>query len=530
MTDPRAPEAAGDTRRATRSQPPAAATGGFLLRALDAIERIGNRLPHPATLFAILAALVLVASAITSALGVTVVHPKDGTLLAAVNLLDRDGVRRIITEAVRNFMGFAPLGTVLVAMIGIGVAEVTGLISVSMRAFVMSMPPRLLTATIVFAGINANLAADAGIVILPPIGALLFAAAGRHPLAGIAAAFAGVAGGFSANLLPSSLDVLLVGFTQEAATASRLAPGYSVQVLGNYFFLAVSTPLLTVLATWVTHRFVEPRLGPWKADASHAFEPLTADEKRGLKAAVWALALTLALFAALVVPPGAPLRSEGATLLARIQPFFDSMVVLIMLLFFIPGTAYGIAARRIRSDHDVAKMTGDTLATMGTYILLAFVAAQFVSYFAWSNLGAILAISGANFLQGLGLGGAVLVPVFVLFAATLNLFITSASAKWAILAPVFVPMFLLLGFTPEATQAIFRVGDSCTNIITPVNPYMPFIIAAAQRYAPKAGNGTMISLMLPYTVVFLVMWTALLLVFYLMNWPIGPGVGMRLAG
>ncbi|MCW5558386.1 MAG: AbgT family transporter, partial [Verrucomicrobiae bacterium] len=237
-----------------------------LARFLDLIERAGNALPHPATLFAILGALTLMASWISASLGVTAVHPRDGSTLAAVNLLDREGMRRVFTEAVRNFMNFAPLGTVLVAMLGIGVAEGTGLIAVGLRAFVLRMPRRLLTATVVFAGVNANLAADAGIIVLPPLAAMLFAAAGRHPLAGISAAFAGVSGGFSANLLPTPLSVLLAGLSQAALDASRLLPGYEVQILGNYYFMAASVPVLTVAGIWVTERIIEPRLGPWRAE------------------------------------------------------------------------------------------------------------------------------------------------------------------------------------------------------------------------------------------------------------------------
>src|SRR5262245_45541992 len=499
-----------------------------LARALDAIERVGNALPNPATLFLIMAGLVVVASAIIAAAGVTVLHPKDGTPIAAVNLLSREGIRRMLTEAVKNFTGFAPLGTVLVAMLGIGVAEATGLIGTAMRAFVMAMPRGLLTAAVVFTGVNANQAADAGIIVLPPLGAMLFAAAGRHPLAGIAAAFAGVAGGFSANLLPSTLDVLLAGFTQEAVTASKLLPGYHVQVLGNYWFMLAATPILTLLGTWVTEQFVEPRLGPWKQDAGQGHAALTADERRGLRAAGVATVLTALAIVALVMPGFGPLRGEGVTTLERLKPFFDSMVTLIMLAFFVPGVAYGIAARGIRTDHDVMRMTSDAMAAMAGYIVLAFCAAQFVSYFAWSNLGSIVAISGARLLKDLGLAAGPVLAGFVLFAATLNLLITSASAKWAILAPIFVPMFTLLGFTPEATQAVFRVGDSSTNIITPLMPYMPFVLAAAQRYDRKAGTGTLITLMLPYSIVFLVFWTVLLLLFYALGWDIGPGVRMRL--
>jgi aminobenzoyl-glutamate transport protein len=537
------------------------AKGPLFARALDWIERVGNGMPDPISIFVILAVLTLVASWLCARLGVQVHHPRDGSLIAAVNLLDRDGVRRILTEAVKNFMGFAPLGIVLVAMIGVGVAERTGLITLSLRAFVASMPREWLTAAVIFTGMLAHLAADAGVIIFPPIAAMLFAAAGRNPLVGLAAAFAGVGGAFSANVLPSPLDVLLIGFTQEATRASKLLPGYEPQVLGNYFFLAVTAPVLTVVGTWITHRFVEPRMGPWppaapkpapgapgspgaastvpdaKAGAapaaapeSHALAEATPAERRGMGAAAVALGLTLAGFCVLVLPSWGPLRGPGATSLEQLKPFFDSIIVLITILFFVPGLAFGVAAGKIRNDKDVARLCGESMGTMGTYIVLAFAASQFIAYFNWSNLGGIVAISGANFFHRLGFTGAPLLVGLVLFSASFDFFITSASAKWAMMAPVFVPMFALLGFTPECTQVVFRVGASVVNIITPCFPYLPILIAAARRYDPKAGAGTLISMMVPYSIAFLIAWTALLLTFYLLHWPIGPGVPMRLPG
>lgn len=496
---------------------------------LDVIERVGNALPNPATMFVMFAIATLVASWIAAKLGVQVLNPKDGSVMAAVNLLDREGVRRTFVDAVRNFTGFAPLGTVLVAMLGIGIAEGTGLIGVTLRAFVMSVPRRWLTVTVMFAAVNGALAADAGIIVLPPIAAMLFAASGRHPLAGIAAAFAGVAGGFGACVLPTSLDVLLSGFTQAALDASRLLPGYHVQVLGNWFFLAAASPLLTLAGTIVTERVIEPRLGPWKSDGTHTMEALTAAEKRGLRWALAALAGTVALALVLTLPPGAPLHeSSGGTTIERIRPFLDSMVVWVLLVFFVPGLAYGIATRKVRSDHDVAKLTTDTMASMGAYIVLAFFAAQFLSFFSRSNLGAIVAVNGANLLKGLGLEGAPLILGLVALAAAINLLLTSSSALWGIMGPIFVPMFVLLGLTPEATQAIYRIGESSTNIITPLMVYIPFIQSYMNRYDPRAGTGTIISMMLPYSIAFLVSWTLLMLAFYWFGWPIGPGVGIPL--
>lgn len=515
-----------ETASAARAAPPAR---GFA-RALDLIERLGNRLPDPATLFLVMSALVIAGSWLAARFDLGATHPRDGSPIAAVDLLTTDNVRRMFTEAVRNFTGFAPLGTVLVTMLGIGVAEASGLIGAAMRVFVMNVPRRLLTLAVVFVGVNGNLAADAGIIVLPPIAAILFAATGRHPLAGIAAAFAGVAGGFSANLLPSSLDPLLAGLTQEAIDASRLAPGYRVQILGNYYFMVAATPILAILGTWVTEAFVEPRLGPWRPPGgAEPLERATPAERRGLLAAAVAALLTVGAIAALTLPAGAPLRDPAATdPLTALRPFFDSIVVLIMVLFFVPGLAYGIAAGTVRNDRDVARMTADTMATMGTYIVLAFVAGQFVAYFGWSNLGAILAIQGAGAFQATGLTGPPLLLGLILLSATLDMLITSASAKWAVLGPIFVPMFALLGYSPEGTQMVFRVAESPTNIVSPLLPYLPFILAYVRRYEPRAGAGTVIAMMLPYAVAFLAAWSLMLLLFDGFGWPIGPGVTMRM--
>ncbi|MCC6350025.1 MAG: AbgT family transporter [Candidatus Eisenbacteria bacterium] len=496
---------------------------------LDAIERIGNRLPHPATLFVLFAVVTLLASWLAAKLGVQVANPKDGSVIAAVNLLDREGIRRTFVDAVRNFTGFAPLGTVLVAMLGIGIAEGTGLIGVTLRALVLSVPRRWLTLTLMFAAVNGAMAADAGIIVLPPIAAMLFAASGRHPLAGIAAAFAGVAGGFGACVLPTSLDVLLSGFSQAALDASRLLPGYHVQILGNWYFMAAASPLLAIVGTVITEKLIEPRLGPWRSEAPQELAALSGEERRGLAFALAALAGTAALALVLTLPAGAPLReAAGASTIERIRPFLDSMVVWVLLLFFVPGLAYGIATRRVRNDHDVAKITTDTMASMGAYIVLAFVAAQFLNYFSRSNLGAIIAVNGANLLKGFGLEGAPLIFGLVALAAGINLFLTSSSALWGIMGPIFVPMFVLLGLTPEATQAIYRIGESSTNIVTPLMVYMPFILSYMNRYDEKAGTGTVISLMVPYTIAFLIAWTLLMLCFHAFGWPIGPGVGITL--
>lgn len=508
--------------------PPPTRSSRSLDRALDAIERLGNRLPDPLTLFAIIAVIALLLSWLATRAGWQELHPVDGSVLAPVNLLTTAGVRRMFTEALRNFTGFAPLGTVLVAMLGIGLAERTGLVSAALRASVLDAPARSLTLIVVFVGVNANIASDAGIVLLPPIAAALFAAVGRHPFAGIAAAYAGVAGGFSANLLPSTLDVLLIGFTKSAVESSGLFPGYEPGVMGNYFFMIVSTPVLTIAGAWVTERLVEPRLGPWRQSGAPPAGAIDRSERRALRAAALTAAVTIAGMVAMTALPGAPLQDATKVGLQRLQPFFDSLVVLVSLLFFLPGLAYGIASGSVRSDRDVATMLGDTMGSMGAYIALAFVAGQMVAYFAWSNLGALTAIAGADALSDWGFTGAPLLVMFILMAAVIDMVLPSASAKWAIMAPVFVPMFGLLGYSPEGTQVVFRIGDSFVNIITPLMPYVPFVLATMRRYDPAAGVGSLMSMMLPYSVVFFVLWTALLLVYLWTGWPIGPGVGLLL--
>ena len=505
---------------------------GLLIRALDRVERVGNALPDPITLFALLALAVVIVSWIAATLGVAAEHPGTGQTITAVNLLSAEGIRRMFLEAVGNFTAFPPLGLVIVVIIGIGVTEHSGLVSVALKALLRSVPPSALTATLVFAGIMSSMAVDAGYVVVVPMGALLFAAAGRHPIAGLAAAFAGVSAGFSANLLITGLDPLLSGLSQEAA--QLVDPDYIVQPTANYYFMIVSVFLLTALGAWTTQRFVEPRLGTW--DSSRATDvdddiemgPITPEERRGLKAAGLVFLLSCVVIALLVVPEGGVLRdpeavAAGAPWYVQVAPFLNSIVPILMLLFLFVGVAFGVVAGTIKSDKDVAKMSSDAVAVLGSYIVLAFAAAQFVAYFGWSNLGLIMAIQGADTLQAIGFTGLPLLLAFVVVSAFINLFIGSASAKWAVMAPVFVPMLMLTGYSPEMTQAAYRVGDSTTNIITPLMQYFPVIIAFAQRWDRKSGLGTLISSMLPYSVIFMIGWMILFSIWVLFGFPLGPG-------
>ncbi|MBK7185070.1 MAG: AbgT family transporter [Ignavibacteria bacterium] len=490
------------------------------LRFLDLVERAGNRLPDPLSLFAIAAVIVVGGSWLASYLGVSVIHPGTGKSIAVVNLLAPENIRRMFTDAVANFTAFPPLGLVLVTMIGIAIAERGGFITALLRVSVHNVPRPLLTASLVFAGVNSSLVADAGYVVLIPLGAVIFAAVGRHPLAGLSATFAGVAGGFSANLSITSLDPLLGGLTQSAA--QLISPTYVVSAAANWYFMIASTFLLTVVGTWVCDRIIEPRLGPWTSSTNDAddMSKLSPTEKKGLLWSGIAFVVMAALIALISIPERSILRDEHGGM----KPLEKSIVVILMVMFFVMGLVYGKVTGSIRNDKDIADMAGEGMATLGGYIVLSFVMAQFIAYFGWSNLGVVTAVSGAEFLKSMSLQGPVLLVAFVVVAMIINLLIASASAKWAIMAPVFVPMFMLMGISPEATQAAYRIGDSSTNMIAPLLSYIPLILVAMRRYVKDSTLGTLLSLMLPYSIFTAIAWTIFMLIWLYAGIPLGPGV------
>ncbi|MBH0229142.1 AbgT family transporter [Halobacillus yeomjeoni] len=495
---------------------------GILQKVLDIIERGGNRLPHPITLFAVLALVVVVLSAVVSSLGLKVEHPgEEGKIVEVNNLLSSDGIVYIFSSMTENFIGFAPLGVVLVTMIGIGLAERTGLISACLRGFVLSVPRQLITYGLVFAGVMSSVASDAGYVVLPPLGAVIFAALGRHPLAGLAAAFAGVSAGFSANLFLSATDPLLGELTINAAAIIDPAYAEGMNIAMNYYFIIVSVFLLTFVGGLVTEKIVEPRLGEYKGQYREDLKGLNDLEKKGLKWAGISITIATVLTALLVLPPGAPLRGEDGGIIQ--SPFMSSLVPIITILFFIPGLFYGIATKEIKNDKDVANQLSDTMASMGMFIVLAFTAGQFVAYFSETNMGLVIGVYGAELLESANLSGIPLIIGFILVAAVINLFIGSASAKWAMMAPIFVPIMMQLGYSPELTQMAYRVADSTTNIITPLMTYFAIIIAFAQKYDKKMGIGTLISVMFPYSIFFLISWTIMLIIWMLTGADLGPG-------
>jgi aminobenzoyl-glutamate transport protein len=499
----------------------------FLPTALSWIERAGNALPHPGTLFALMAGLVVIVSGIAARFGLSAEHPGTGETIEVVSLLSVPGLHRILTEMVDNFTGFAPLGTVFVAMLGIGIAESSGFLGSFLRLLVLSAPRRLLTMVVVLAGVLSNTASEVGYVLLVPLSGTLFLAVRRHPLAGLAAAFAGVSGGYSANLLLGTIDPLLAGLSEEAA---RLVdPTYVVNPACNYYFMAVSTFLITAVGTLVTEKLVEPRLGTYDgAEAADDVEPLSVDEKRGLWYAAAASAVFTALIALGTVPADGFLRDPETGGLLH-SPFLSGIVALIFLGAVAVGVAYGIGARTIRSDGDVMRGMGKSIETLGVYTVLVFFAAQFVAYFGWTNLGLIFAVEGAEILRAADLGVIPLMLSFVVLSALINLVMGSASAKWAIMAPVFVPMFMLLGTSPELVQVAYRIGDSCSNIISPMMSYFALIVAFFERYDSRAGIGTVIATMLPYTIAFMVGWMIMLTLWLALGLPVGPGAPLEVA-
>lgn len=502
---------------------------GPLVRALTAVERVGQKLPDPLTLFFGMALLVVLVSALTAGTNADVVQRSGDTVTMTVkSLLTFEGLRWMFTSAVDNFINFAPLGPVLTVMIGIGVAERTGFISMGLKVLVTRVPAGLLTATVVFAGVMSSMAADAGYVVLTPLGALLFASVRRHPLAGLAAAYAGVSGGFSANLLITGLDPMLAALTQQAA--QTVDPAYTVNAASNYYFMVVSTLLVTVVGTVVTTRIVEPMLGSWDPSQGEGLDlsnqtPGPAEARAFGVSMMVGLVLSIGLVL-LGVLPGAPLYDAiepGEPAVNALETFFGSIEILVTIGFIIPGIVYGVMVGAVKSDKDLAKMMSDAMASMGAYVVLAFIAGQFVAYFNWTNLGAITAVKGAGVLQSIGLTGGPLMVAFLFVASMMNFLVGSASAKWAFMAPIFVPMLMQMGLSPEATQAAYRVGDSVTNIVSPLMPYLPIIIVFAQKYDKKAGMGTILAAMLPYSIALMCAWVVLLLGWVYLGLPLGPG-------
>lgn len=502
---------------------------------LRTVEWLGNVLPHPVILFVILIAILIVGSAIGEYFNVMVQDPRpigakgraeDG-LIRIISLINPEGIRKILTHGVDNFTGFAPLGTVLVSLLGVGIAERSGLISAVLRMLVMNTPKQLTTLAVVFAGVVSNMASELGYVVLIPLAAVIFHSLGRHPLAGLAAAFAGVSGGYSANLLLGTVDPLLSGISQQAARI--IDTTYVVGVESNWYFMFVSTFLITILGYFITEKIVEPALGPY--DVSTSSEELetfkssevTPLEKKGMLYVAIATVVFFSIVALGVVPENGILRNQTTGLIAN-SPFLKSIVMFIFIFFAIIGIIFGYVTKNFQKKEDIVDAMDHSMKTLSLYLVIIFFSAQFVAFFGWTNIGQVIAVKGADFLQSIDMPIALLFVGFILICAFINLMIGSASAQWAITAPIFIPMLMLTGFAPEMIQAAYRIGDSVTNIITPMMSYFGLIMSIAIRYNKNAGVGTLISIMLPYSIIFLIGWTLLFVVYvFFLGLPVGPG-------
>ena len=504
------------------------------------IEKSGNKLPDPVFLFLWLILGLVVISVIASLTGLSAAHPTaidpaTGTnaVIVASSLLSPDNIARLWIDMPTTFTHFHPLGYVLVVMLGAGVAERAGLFGTGMRAAARNRPKAVLTPIVVLAGMMGNLAADAAYVVLIPLAGIVFHAAGRHPIAGIAAAFAGVSGGFSANLLPGQLDALLFGITE--ASVETVFGDFSVNIAGNWFFIAAMTFIFLPVIWFVTDKVIEPRLGAFDSSLAAATgagdesdQPLTDSERKGLVYAGWAALVVVGLWLFFAFGPGTPLIDESAAAEAQFAPFYKSLVAGFFLLFLLAGWAYGRGAGTISDHRDLVRMMTGAMEDLAYYLVLAFTAAHFVAMFAWSDLGLILAVHGANFLSSTDLPASVLLALIILVSALLNLFVGSASAKWALIAPVMVPMLMLLGISPEMATAAYRVGDSATNIITPLMVYFPLILIFCQRWQSTFGLGSLVATMLPYSLALMIAGLAMTIGWVILDLPLGPGASVFL--
>lgn len=495
----------------------------WTMRALDKVERVGNKLPDPAIIFAFCLFVVWILSAILSQFVFETIDPRSGEAVVVNNLLTGESLADFLSRMVKIFTGFAPLGVVLVAMLGVGVAEHSGFISAGLKRMLDSTPRTLLTPMVVLVAIVSHTATDAGYVLVIPLAGVIFYAMGRHPLAGIAAAFAGVSGGFCANFIPSAIDPLLQSFTQSAA--QLIDPDIQVNPLNNWFFNSASTLLVVSIGWYLTDKIIEPRLKNVEVDGDPneipRFDELNPKQSRALKFASLTMLGGIIALVAILMPSDSPMRDPNGALTSFAAPIMQSIVPLIFLLFLLPGVVYGFMSGTFKNSKDMIDTMTKAMQGMSYYIVMAFFCALFIDAFGKSNLGALLAIEGAEVLKTLQLPSMVTIVGIIFLTAFVNLFVGSSSAKWALLGPIFVPMLMQLNISPDLTQAAYRLGDSSSNIITPLMPYFPLVVVYCQRYVKSTGIGTLLSLMLPYSICILLAWTAFLLIYWGLGIPLG---------
>ncbi|MCR9385961.1 AbgT family transporter [Vibrio metoecus] len=489
-------------------------------RIFSAIERVGNKLPEPVVLFFILTIVVVVASVLAANGGASVIHPATGKELPIRSLMSDEGIVYIFTNMVKNFTGFAPLGLVLSMLIGVGLAERVGLLESVVKHTILNAPKSMITTAVVFAGIMMNIASDASMVVLPPLAALVFMSVGRNPIAGLMAGYASAGAGFTANLVIAGTDALLSGISSEAVKA--VAPDITVTPIDNWYFNIVSVFVLTIVGVLVTEKIIEPKLGKYQGKQKSITNHDDVLEGRALRNAGITAVIYLAAITTFVLWPGSPLQNANGGLIP--SPFLKGIIPIILFFFISVGSAYGITLGLIKNSKDLTRYMSEAISDMSSYIVLIFFCSQFIAYFNWSHLGTWIAVNGAELLKDISFDGIAVILGYCIFTAGLNFLIPSGSAKWTLEAPVFVPMFMQLGYHPAFIQLAYRVADSSTNIVTPLSPYFVVILSMMKEYDKKAGMGSMIVLLMPYTLAFLGSWLVLLLIFFTFNLPIGPGI------
>lgn len=497
-------------------------SSGFLKK----LEVLGNKLPNPAVLFLYLIGILAIISAVLANMGVSSIHPATHKVIKIQSLLSAEGLHWIMSDMIKNYINFPPLGMIMVLTLGIGLAEKVGLMDCAIKSSIHSIPKSCVTAAIVFISLMSHIASDAAIVVVPPIAAMLFYSLGRHPFAGFAASLAAIYSGFTANILIVTTDVLLSGITTQAAQI--VDPKIVVTPVDNWYFMCFSVLYLTVITTIITEKFVEPRLGKYTGVVETiSLEAPTEQQKKALKATGYASLAFIGVLLLLVVPEGAILRNpQNGAILG--SPLMKGIVPLLFMFLLTLGLTFGIKSGSINSADDVIKKMGDAMKGLAGFMVMAFAIAQFIAAFTWTNIATLLATSGAEFLKSVDMVGLPAFICFMLFAQFLGLFTASGSAVWALLSPVFVPMFMLLGYHPAFIQMAFRAGDGSLNTIGIVNPFLPLFLENMGKYQKNAGIGTYLSLMMPYALSFLVMWYLLFSFWYCMGWPSGPGVTQRL--
>lgn len=493
-------------------------TGGVL----GTIERVGNMLPHPFILFLYIIAALAIVSAILSAVGISAVNPTTDEVVTVQNIISPAGLVWIVENMLTNFSTFAPLGLVLAMQMAIGLAEGTGLLDTFMRRAILGVPLWALSATVLFLGINGSIASEASIIVIPALAATAFQAMGKHPIAGLIAGYAATNAGFTANVLITATDALLYGVTEEAA--QLIDPSVSLTPAINWYFMIASTFLLTIVGVFVNDKIITPRLGEYRGAEKANERTATDQEKKGLRNTGIFTLIYIVLILICVVPGNGILRGEDGSVLE--SPFITGLVPILIVYFVLAGVVYGKTVGTIKSSGDVPKLMADSLQSMTGYIVLVFVIAQFINMFNYTNLGTIIAVNASNALQSVGFTGIPLVIGVILLTILVNFFMTSGTAKWYIFAPIFVPMFMLLGYTPEFAQVVYRIGDSIANPLTPIYPYLPIVIGMAQKYEKNTGIGTIISMTLPYSIGFLLVWIVQVIVWMVFDLPIGPGLGI----